>query len=132
MLQISPSSRIFVCVQLVDFRKGIDGLAAVCRNIFDQDPFQGTVFVFRNRGRTTIRLLVYDGQGFWLCTKRLSKGTFRCGLPIHLLWMQSICRLFCGTATPNQLNFLIIGKKSTCNKILIWLKCYFYFLHDRQ
>jgi hypothetical protein len=43
MLQISPSSRIFVCVQLVDFRKGIDGLAAVCRNILDQDPFQGTV-----------------------------------------------------------------------------------------
>lgn len=77
MLQISPSSRIFVCVQLVDFRKGIDGLASVCRNILDQDPFQGTVFVFRNRGRTTIRLLVYDGQGFWLCTKRLSKGTFR-------------------------------------------------------
>jgi len=77
MLQISPSTRIFVCVQLVDFRKGIDGLAAVCRNKLDQDPFQGTVFVFRNRGRTTIRLLVYDGQGFWLCTKRLSKGTFR-------------------------------------------------------
>lgn len=77
MLQISPASRMFICTQLVDFRKGIDGLAAVCRNILDQDPFQGTIFVFRNRGKTTIRLLVYDGQGFWLCTKRLSKGTFR-------------------------------------------------------
>jgi transposase len=77
MLQMSPSTRIFVCIQLVDFRKGIDGLAAVCRNKLDQDPFQGAIFVFRNRGRTTIRLLVYDGQGFWLCTKRLSKGTFR-------------------------------------------------------
>jgi transposase len=77
MLQISPSTRIFVCVQLVDFRKGIDGLSAVCRNLLEQDPFRGTMFVFRNRGRTTIRLLVYDGQGFWLCTKRLSKGTFR-------------------------------------------------------
>ena len=79
MLQISPSSRIFVCVQLVDFRKGIDGLAAVCRNILDQDPFQGTVFVFRNRGRTTIRLLVYDGQVFHakynsLDAKRLCKS----------------------------------------------------------
>ena len=40
MLQISPSTRIFVCVQLVDFRKGIDGLAAICRNKLDQDPFQ--------------------------------------------------------------------------------------------
>lgn len=77
MLQISPSTRIFVCTQLVDFRKGIDGLAAVCRNHLNQDPFQGTIFVFRNRGRSTIRLLVYDGQGFWLCTKRLSKGSFR-------------------------------------------------------
>ena len=43
MLQISASTRIFVCVQLVDFRKGIDGLAAVCRNILDQDPFQGVL-----------------------------------------------------------------------------------------
>lgn len=77
MLQISPSTRIFVCVQLVDFRKGIDGLVAACRNKLEQDPFQGTVFVFRNKSRTAIRLLMYDGQGFWLCTKRLSQGTFR-------------------------------------------------------
>jgi transposase len=77
MLQISPSTRIFICVQLIDFRNGIDGLAAVCRNKLDQDPFQGTIFVFRNRRKTAIRLLVYDGQGFWLCTKRLSKGIFR-------------------------------------------------------
>ena len=77
MLQISPLTRIFVCLQLVDFRKGIDGLTAVCRNKLEQDPFQGALFVFRNRGRTSIRLQCYDGQGFWLCTKRLSKGTFR-------------------------------------------------------
>jgi transposase len=77
MLAISPSMRIFVCMQFIDFRKGIDGLAAACRNQLKQDPFQGALFVFRNRGRSTIRLLTYDGQGFWLCTKRLSKGTFR-------------------------------------------------------
>src|SRR3990172_1829630 len=77
MLQISPSMRIFVCTQLVDFRKGIDGLAAVCRNKLNQDPFQGALFVFRNRSRSAIRCLIYDGQGFWLCTKRLSKGKFQ-------------------------------------------------------
>ncbi len=77
MLAISPSMRIFVCLQFIDFRKGIDGLAAACRNQLKQDPFRGALFVFRNRGRSTIRLLTYDGQGFWLCTKRLSKGTFR-------------------------------------------------------
>jgi len=76
VLQISPSTRIFVCLQVVDFRNGIDGLAAVCRNKLEQDPFQGALFVFRNRRRTTVRLLIYDGQGFWLCTKRLSKGFF--------------------------------------------------------
>lgn len=77
MLQISPSNRIFVCTQPVDFRKGIDGLAAVCRNKLNQDPYQGAVFVFRNQTRSSIRVLVYDGQGFWLCTKRLSKGKFQ-------------------------------------------------------
>lgn len=76
MLQLSPSMRIFVCLQFVDLRKGIDGLAAVCRNQLEKDPFQGALFVFRNRSQTTIRLLVYDGQGFWLCTKRLSQGKF--------------------------------------------------------
>lgn len=77
MLQISPSTRIFVCIQPVDFRKGIDGLAAVCRNRMNQDPHQGALFVFRNRTRSSIRILVYDGQGFWLCMKRLSKGKFQ-------------------------------------------------------
>lgn len=77
MLQISPSTRIFVCTQPVDFRKGVDGLAGVCRNKLDQDPYQGAVFVFRNQTRSSIRILVYDGQGFWLCTKRLSKGKFQ-------------------------------------------------------
>jgi len=55
--------------------------------------------------------------------RELSDG----GPPIHLPLMQSICKLFCGTATPNQLNFLIIGKKSVCNKILVVPECNFYF-----
>ena len=77
MLQIAPSTRIFVCNQPIDFRKGIDGFAAVCRNKLNQDPLQGTLFIFHNRNRTSIRILCYDGQGFWLCTKRLSKGKFQ-------------------------------------------------------
>jgi len=77
MLQISPTTRIFICNQFVDFRKGIDGLASICRNKLDQDPYQGALFVFRNRTRSSIRFLIYDGQGFWLCTKRLSKGKFQ-------------------------------------------------------
>jgi len=44
--------------------------------VLARDPFSGTVFVFRNRRATAVKILVYDGQGFWLCQKRLSKGRF--------------------------------------------------------
>ncbi len=77
MLQITPQMRVLVAVDPVDFRKGIDGLGGLCRGYLRQDPFSGCVFVFRNRRGTAIKLLVYDGQGFWLCQKRLSKGRFR-------------------------------------------------------
>lgn len=76
MIQITPQMRVLVAVGAVDFRCGIDGLAQRCRAGLGADPFTGTVFVFRNRRRTAIKLLVYDGQGFWLCHKRLSKGRF--------------------------------------------------------
>ena len=77
MIQITPQMRILVAIAPVDFRKGIDGLSQLCRNHFEENPFSGSVFVFRNRRKTTIKALIYDGQGFWLCTKRLSAGKFK-------------------------------------------------------
>jgi transposase len=77
MIQITPQMRIMLAVMPVDFRKGIDSLAAVCRKILKQDPFSGYVFVFRNKPGTALKILIYDGQGFWLCQKRLSKGRFK-------------------------------------------------------
>ena len=77
MLQITPQMKVLVAVEPVDFRKGIDGLAAVCKTSLQQDPFAGTMFVFRNKRATAIKVLIYDGQGFWLCQKRLSEGRFR-------------------------------------------------------
>ena len=77
MLAITPQMRILVAVEAVDFRKGIDSWAELCRAKLDADPFSGSVFVFRSRRATSIKILVYDGQGFWLATKRLSKGRFR-------------------------------------------------------
>ncbi|MDH3602113.1 MAG: IS66 family insertion sequence element accessory protein TnpB [Candidatus Tectomicrobia bacterium] len=74
MIQLTPQSRVFVAVEPADFRRGIDGLAQTCRQQLDGDPFSGAIFVFRNKARTSIKLLTYDGQGFWLCLKRLSKG----------------------------------------------------------
>lgn len=76
MIQITPQMRVLVAVEAVDFRRGIDGLAQACRTVLGEDPFTGAVFVFRNRQRTAVKVLVYDGQGFWLCHKRLSAGRF--------------------------------------------------------
>ena len=77
MIQVTPQIRILVAVEPVDFRAGIDGLCKICRTVLASEPFAGTVFVFCNRSRTAIKLLSYDGQGFWLCQKRLSSGRFR-------------------------------------------------------
>ena len=76
MIQVTPQMRIRVAVEPADFRKGIDGLASLCRGALSSDPFSGCVFVFCNKSRKAIKILVYDGQGFWLCQKRLSKGRF--------------------------------------------------------
>ena len=77
MLQIVPQMKIFVACAPVDFRKGMDALAGVCRQQLGQDPFSGALFLFRNRRRTALRVLIYDGQGFWLCSKRLSQGRLK-------------------------------------------------------
>lgn len=74
MLQIGIGSKIYLAVEPVDFRKHIDGLSGLCRQVLKQDPLSGAVFVFRNKNRQMIRVLVFDGQGQWLCTKRFSQG----------------------------------------------------------
>jgi transposase len=71
MLQITPQMKILVAVEPADFRRGIDGLARLCRETLQHDPFVGAVFVFRNRKGTALKVLTYDGQGFWLCHKKL-------------------------------------------------------------
>ena len=100
MIQLTPHMRILLAVEPVDFRKGIDGLARVSREALQTDPFSGAVLVFRNRRGRALKVLLYDGQGFWLCQKRLSVGHFRwwpsggregvCRLEVHelqlLLW----------------------------------------------
>ena len=77
VIQITPQMRILLAVEPVDFRKGIDGLAQVCRQRLEADPLSGALFIFASRRRHALKMLVYDGQGFWLCQKRLSAGRFR-------------------------------------------------------
>jgi transposase len=76
MIQVTPQMRIVAAVEPADFRRGIDGLARLCKDVLKHDPFNGWVFVFRNRSAKALKILVYDGQGFWLCHKRLSSGCF--------------------------------------------------------
>jgi transposase len=76
MIQITAQMRVLVAIEPVDGRKGIDSLVRLCQEKLVEDPFSGCVFVFRSRRGTSIRLLTYDGQGYWLAQKRLSKGRF--------------------------------------------------------
>ena len=72
LIQITPQLRILVAVEAIDGRKGIDSIAQLCREKLDADPFSGCLFIFRSRRGTAIKLLVYDGQGFWLATNEPS------------------------------------------------------------
>lgn len=83
MIQVTPQMRVLVAIEPVDFRRGIDGIARVCRETLSADPFSGAAYVFRNRRGTALKILVYDGQGFWLCHKRLSRGKFACWPAAH-------------------------------------------------
>jgi transposase len=76
VLQITPHMRILVALESIDGRKGIDSLVQLCREQLQADPFSGCLFLFRSRRATSIRALLYDGQGFWLAQKRLSQGRF--------------------------------------------------------
>jgi transposase len=77
MIQLTAHMRIILAVEPADFRKGIDGLSQICRSVLQSDPFSGFLFVFMNKKKTAIKMLAYDGQGFWLFQKRLSKGRFQ-------------------------------------------------------
>jgi len=76
LIQLTPQTRIFLCLEPVDFRRGIDGLTQICRAELSSEPFSGTIFVFRNRRARALKPVTVDGQGYWLLQKRLSEGRF--------------------------------------------------------
>ena len=97
MIQLVPQLRILLACEPVDFRKGIDSLAALCKGRLAEDPMSGVVIVFRNRSGTALKLLTYDGGAYWLCLRRLSRGTIRwwpnTDKPIHSLRAQELAVL---------------------------------------
>lgn len=76
MIHLTRDTPVLLGLAPADFRCGIDGFAARCRTLLGREPSRGTLHVFINRRATMIRVLVHDGTGFWLMTKRLSKGRF--------------------------------------------------------
>lgn len=76
MLTFAPSTKIFLVSGVTDLRKQYDSLAAIVSGTLKDDPYSGSVFVFCNRRRNRIKILVWDHSGFWILAKRLEQGTF--------------------------------------------------------
>ena len=76
MIAVPPGVRILLAARPVDFRKGMDGLAALVQQALRTDPFRGDVFIFRPRRTDRVKILVYDGTGLVLYSKRLEAGRF--------------------------------------------------------
>ena len=74
---IPTPSRILIAREPVDFRKQIDGLAAVCEVHLGEQPLDGTLFLFRNRRKTALKGLVWTHGGFTLMYKKLERGRLR-------------------------------------------------------
>ena len=77
MRYIPSGTRVFVATAAVDMRKSFDGLAGLVRNSFSCDPLDGSLYVFLSRRRDYVKILSFDGDGFWVWSKRLERGTFR-------------------------------------------------------
>ncbi|MCA7118385.1 MULTISPECIES: IS66 family insertion sequence element accessory protein TnpB [Acetobacterales] len=77
MIAIPPGVRVLVATRPVDFRRGAHGLAALAAEVLGEDPFSGTVLVFRAKRADRVKLLIWDGSGLVLVWKQLSQGSFR-------------------------------------------------------
>jgi transposase len=77
MLNFSYQTRVFLCTQPVDLRKSFRGLCLLAESLLQQDPASGHWFVFLNRRADRLKLLGWDGRGFWIWYMHLEAGTFQ-------------------------------------------------------
>lgn len=94
--------RVYLACGHTDMRKSINGLAAIVEGSFKLDPFDGALFVFCNRSRDRVKILEWDGDGFWLYFKRLEKGHFKWPVPGKDMTM---------TLTGEELSYLLGGTR---------------------
>ncbi len=98
----TEGKRVYLACGHTDMRKSINGLTAIVDGSFKLDPFDGTLFVFCNRNRDRVKILEWDGDGFWLYFKRLEKGHFRWPAPGESATM---------TLTGEELRYLLGGTR---------------------
>jgi len=101
MLSLASGVKIFVYTQATDMRKGFNGLSGIVRSEFQSDPTDGSLFIFINRRRDRMKLLHFDGGGFWLYYRLLEAGTFE-----ELKPKDDSCRL---QIDATQLSMLLSG-----------------------
>lgn len=112
MITASPKHHIYLAIAPIDFRKGIDAIARLCQQKFQQDPMCGQYFIFRNKRKSDLKLLYYDSQGYCLFQKRLSSGRF-----MH--WPTADNPLV--TLTPAQLQVLLFnGNPQNTQECAAW------------
>jgi transposase len=101
MLSFASGMKIFVYTQVTDMRKGFNGLSGIVREEFGADPTDGSLFIFINRRRDRMKLLHFDGGGYWLYYRLLEAGTFE-----ELKPKDDSCRL---AIDATQLSMLLSG-----------------------
>lgn len=100
MFGLGPATKIYINVEAVDMRKGFDGLHGLVRDQLGEDPLSGHLFLFTNRTKTRVKVLVWDGSGLWVCAKRLERGCFH--------WPQATGKASI-TMRPEELAMLVNG-----------------------
>jgi len=96
---IAAPERIWLSVAPVDLRRGMDGLSVIVQQALGHSPCAGSAFVFRNRAGNRLKVLLWDGNGVWLCQRRLHRGGF--------IWPKAGDRCF--SISQAQWHWLIAG-----------------------
>ena len=114
MFGLTTATRVFAAAAPIDMRKGFDGLFGLVRDALGEDPLSGHLFLFTNRQQTRLKVLVFDGSGLWVCSKRLEKGRF--AWPVTQPGQSSI------TLRPGELALLLNGIDLTQAKPRPWFR----------
>ena len=114
MFGLTTATRVFAAANPIDMRKGFDGLFGLVRDSLAEDPLSGHLFLFTNRQQTRLKVLVFDGSGLWVCSKRLEKGRF--AWPVTQPGQSSI------TLRPGELALLLNGIDLTLAKPRPWFR----------